>query len=93
MDFDLQLTVHCSDMNRHEISSVAFNVQRSMETNALLNDLSSDVKNMFIVLQFLVCIFLIILLMVAALCCMLCSAPRMLSANGGRLHPPCPPGR
>ena len=63
-------------MNRNEISSLAFNVQRSMETNALLGDIGNSVKDMYSALVLVVCLGVITLFLVAALCCVLCSVTR-----------------
>ena len=63
-------------MNRQEISSIAFNVQRSMETNSLLLDIGADLRNMFIVLMIIVCLVLIIMFMGFAICYSVCCAPR-----------------
>ena len=63
-------------MNRHKISSMAFNVQHSMEVNAQLQGLSLTVDQMYLIVSLnLATSCLIIVLMIIGL---------WLSSNGGQ---------
>lgn len=72
----LSIPLSVKNMNRQEISSLAFNVQRSMETNALLADIGGSVKDMYAAVVLVVCLGVITMLLVAGLYCVLCSVTR-----------------